>query len=211
MWSFFSELDKDSWHIIHSVLITTVFRDELIKKVFTNDFKFSSFLSWFNPFNHFLIGLDLPNTITTHDNKIYVFISDFNYIRFSCNHLFLWRQRVIFLILSITKSSTKIKSAINSAESDCSSCFGNSINFLWIFWFVVSAEFFSSSLDTGNSSRVTSISTVNKLWSDKNDISGTSSMRFFLIFGSVIYLSHLFLNSYNLFFSFSTENQFIHP
>lgn len=211
MWSFFSELDENGWHVVHSVLISTVFRDKFIQKVFTNDFKVSSFLSGLDPVDHFLIGLDLPNTIATHNNKVYVVVSDFNNVRVSSNHLLFSRQRIVFFILSITEGSTKIESTVDSTESDCSTGFGNSINFYRVFWFMVSAEFFGFSLDTGDSSRVTSIGTVNKLWGDENNIGGTSSMRFFLIFGTVIYLSHLFLNSYDLFFTLGTENQFIHP
>ncbi len=210
MRSFFSELDQYGGHVIHSILVSAVLGDKFIKQFFTDEFKVFSIESGLNPIYHFLVCLDLPYTITSHYNKIYVLIFNSCNVRLSGNHLFLSWQWVVSLVFSITECSWEIESSIDSTKCNSSTCFGDSTNFLWIFRLMVSTKLLGLSLDTSNCSRITCIGTINKLWCDKNDISSTTSMWFLFILGTVFYLSHLFLNGYNLFLALWTEDQIVH-
>lgn len=157
-----------------------------------------------------MICFNLPNTITTHDNKIYVLIFNFCYVRFCCNHLFLCWKRIILFILTIAQCTTKVQPTIYTTKTHDSACFGDSIYLLWILWFVIFTQLLSLSIHTSHSTRVTSICTVNELWCYQDDISSATSMRLLLIFWTIIDFSHLLLNSNNLLSSCLTENELIH-
>lgn len=62
----------------------------------------------------------------------------------------------------------------------------------------------------GNGSRISSIGAENALRSDEHYVSSASSMRFLIILGAVIFLSHFLLNIRDFLLSFGTAEQYIH-
>lgn len=204
------KLDQDSGHVIHPILVSWVFRHELIKQFLTNGLELSVIQSLLDPIDHFLISLDLPDTITTHDNKVYVLVFDFSDVGFGSDHLLLSREGVVLLVLAVAEGTAEVQSTVNTTETDHSSCFGDSIYLLWILWFMVPTQLLSLTIHTGHSPGVTSISTIHILRRNQHHISRTPSMRLLLIFRPIINLSHFLLYSHNLLPTRLTKYQLVH-
>ena len=208
--SFFVEPDEDGWHVVHAVLISAVFWDQFIEELFTDTFEFLSIESALDPVDHLCVRLYLPYTIAAHYNKIYVFVFYLRDVRLCCYHLLLRRQTIVLFVLSVTQSSWEVEPTIDSSKGDCSSGFGDSIDFFRILRLMISAKLLGLALDASDGSGVTSISAVHKLRSDQNNVGCASSMWLLLVLGTVLNLSHLFLNGYDLLFSTGSENQLVH-
>ena len=208
--SFFVEPDEDSWHVVHAVLVTAVFGDQFVEEFFTDNFEFLSIESALDPVHHLCVCLYLPYTIAAHYNKIYVFIFYLRDVWLCCYHLLLRRQTIVLFVLSVTQSPREVKATIDSSKGDCSSGFSDSIDFFRILRLMISAKLLGLALDASDGSGVTSISTVHKLRSNQNNVGSAPSMWLFLVLWTVLNLSHLFLNGYDLLFSTGSKNQLVH-
>ncbi len=206
----FFEPNEDSRHVVHAVLVAAVFGDEFIKEFFTDTFEFLFINSGLDPVHHLWVCLDLPYTIASHNNKIYVFVFNLHDVWLGGYHLLLSWQALVLFVLSVTEGSRKVQATIDSSKSYCASCLCDSIDFLRILWLMIPAELLSLTLDTSDSPRVSCICAVNELRSDQNNVSSASGMRLFLVLGAVLNLPHLFLNGYNLLSSTGSENHFVH-
>lgn len=69
---------------------------------------------------------------------------------------------------------------------------------------------FCYSINTSNTSRIASISNINKLWCNKPYICCTSSMWLLVIIWTISFFSKLLLNIFDLFSSFLFSQKFIH-
>ena len=84
------ELDQNGAHVVHPILTAAVFRNKFVEKFLENGSAFTTVLDTFaDPIYHFLVGLDLPDAVTSHNNKIYVFYLCDLHVRPSTDLLFL--------------------------------------------------------------------------------------------------------------------------
>jgi len=208
--SFLVELDQDGRHVVHAVLIAAVLRDKFVEEFFADFFEFFAIETVLDPVHHLTVGLDLPDAVASHNNKIYVLVFDFDDVWLGGNHLVLRLEAFILFVLSVPECPREVESTVDSAEVDSASSLGNSINFLRIFGFMVFAELLGLSLDASHRSRVPSISAINEVRSDQDNICRAACMTFLLVFGPILFLSHLFLDGDDLFSAFLAEDHIIH-
>ncbi len=208
--SFFRELDQDSGHVIHTVLVATVLGDEFIKKVLAYEFELSLIESGWDPCDHFLVGLDFPNPVAAHNNIIYVLIFNFSDVGLGCDHLLLCRKGLVFLVLPIPQGSAQVQSSIHSAETDHTSSLGDSIYLLLVLRLMVLAQLYSLTVHTCHRSRVPCVRAIYELRSYQDHVRSTSCMWLLLVLWSVVNFSHLPLDAYNLLTAGLTEDQLVH-
>lgn len=85
----FLEPDEDGGHVIHAVLVSAVFRDQFVEQFFADDLEVLSVESQLDPIDHLCVRLNLPYTVASHYNKIYVLIFYFYDVWLCCDHLLL--------------------------------------------------------------------------------------------------------------------------
>jgi hypothetical protein len=71
---------------------------------------------------------------------------------------------------------------------------------------MILAELLGLTLDTSDSPGVSCVGAVYKLRSDEDNVSSAPGVGLLLVLGTVLNLSHLFLNGYNLLSSTGSEN-----
>lgn len=124
--------------------------------------------------------------------------------------MFLGGELGITLVLKIAQGSRQIKITIHSTVLYLSSCFVYTLAFVFVLGFVVVAEGLDSFVYGCHCSGVSCVGAVNVVGSDQYNISSTACVRGLLICGPVLLLSHLFLNTYDLFFACLGDEQLVH-
>jgi hypothetical protein len=163
------------------------------------------------PIDHLVVGLDLPDAVASHNNKIYVLVFDFHDVRLGGNHLVLRFEALVLFVLAVAECPGEVETAVDSAKVDRSTGLGNSINFLRIFGLVVLAQLLGLSFDTGYRSGVPGVCTVDEVRCDQDDVGGAARVAFLLVFGSILFLSHLLLDGDNLLPAGLAEDHVVHP
>lgn len=113
---------QDGAHVIHSILVGTVLRDELVQQFLDYSLTRNLFCdSSAYPLHHLTIIFHLPYTITTHYYKIYTLCPHLRYIGIGSYHLLLRLQTRLF-ILQIANGSGEIQTAIHPTKIYHTSC-----------------------------------------------------------------------------------------
>jgi selenophosphate synthase len=113
--SFFAELDEAGAHVVHAVEVSGVLGDEFLEE-FLNDVAEGGLFAEaaLNPINHFGVGLDLPDAVAAHNNKVYVLIFDFEDVRIGRDGLLLRPHRGP-LILEVTQGTGEVEATVDPA------------------------------------------------------------------------------------------------
>ena len=93
------ETNEDGTHVVHAVLVAAVPGHQFIEEFF-NDFLTADLLfdASLNPLDHLTIALYLPDTITSHNNKIYGVCPYLYNVGAHCDHLLLRFQPRLFVL-----------------------------------------------------------------------------------------------------------------
>lgn len=103
-----------------------------------------------DPADHFAIGLDLPDAIAAHYNKVYVLIFGLGDVWTRTDHLLLGLQVAAGLVLVVSEGPRKIQASIDPAEADSASGLLDPFELDGILRLVILAEFLGFALDAGN-------------------------------------------------------------
>lgn len=90
-----------------------------------------------DPLNHFFVWFSLPNSITSHQDKVQIFWHIvFKNIRIGSDWVFLRGQRFLF-VLQVAQRSCQIEIPVNTTFCNCWTRFVDPVDLNLIFWFMV--------------------------------------------------------------------------
>jgi len=156
----FFEHDQHSGHVVaaDATRFLCVRRNSLIKQFFDNLLQvgfqnvFTLFSkSFVDPFDHFFVGFNFPDTIATDKYEVsicgeVILIS----VRVGGDGLFLRLKLLLLFVFEVTKSATEVQVTVNAAFGHYGSSSVDSVAFNFIFRLVVKTEWNALSTLTHN-------------------------------------------------------------
>jgi hypothetical protein len=146
------ELDENRGHIVHPVLAAVVLGHQLVQELVQDASELPLLVadSLLDPLDHILVGLDLPDSIASHNNEIYVLVLYFLDVRVGGDHLLLWFQVLILFVLHISEGPRQVQVPVDSAPADLPSSSLYSIGLLGVLRLVVETQRHALAADAGH-------------------------------------------------------------
>lgn len=125
-----------------------------------------------------ILYISLPNSVTTYNYKLILITLPLKWlnVRLASNHLLMVTQILVFLVLEITKRTSKIQSTIYPTHVNHSSSVLNTLLLFLTLRFMVKRKIDSFALPAEDAPWVSSISHIEMGGCDKNYISRATSV-----------------------------------